>query len=158
MKSIICIAVGKALICSSVSVIGLPVITHLGFRFVKASWMSSFLSYIHNETKIFIIIYGIALGMEFLHSHNILHRELRTENICFDSFLFPKISCFYRSQNIDLPTNDQILQESIVKIMAPEFIRDNKTYNRTKPIDVYSFSIVLYEIITYDESYPKQNI
>ena len=32
--------------------------------------------------------------------------------------------------------------------MAPEFMNNYELYNRTKPIDVYSFAMVLYEIIT----------
>lgn len=41
-----------------------------------------------------IIIYGVASAMSYLHSHKILHRDLKPDNILIDEFLFPKIADF----------------------------------------------------------------
>lgn len=41
-----------------------------------------------------IIIYGVASAMSYLHSHKILHRDLKPDNILIDDFLFPKIADF----------------------------------------------------------------
>lgn len=32
--------------------------------------------------------------------------------------------------------------------MAPELFEDYEKYNRTKPIDLYSYSLILYELWT----------
>lgn len=47
-----------------------------------------------NDTRKLIIIYGIASAMAYLHSHNIIHRDLRPSSILIDDNLNPKISQF----------------------------------------------------------------
>lgn len=47
-----------------------------------------------NDTQKLIIIYGIASGMQYLHSHNIIHRNLISEIIFLDNSFHPKISGF----------------------------------------------------------------
>ena len=43
-----------------------------------------------NDTKRLINIYGIASGMSFLHSQNIIHRNLKPSNILVDELIHPK--------------------------------------------------------------------
>ncbi|KAK8835343.1 hypothetical protein M9Y10_017871 [Tritrichomonas musculus] len=107
---------------------------------------------IWDDTKKLINIYGIASGMSYLHSCDIVHGELNTQNILMDDFLCPKINNFYNTKiNLTRLTN-----------------RGKITATRTaKANDVYSFSLVMYEILTNetpvqgekliirDESIPK---
>ena len=53
-----------------------------------------------NPTKRLIILYGIASGMSYLHSHNIIHCSLKPSHIYLDDFLFPKITEFGESELI----------------------------------------------------------
>ena len=46
------------------------------------------------DTRKLIIIYGISSAMSYLHFHNIIHRDLKSENILLDEFLLPKIADF----------------------------------------------------------------
>ena len=46
------------------------------------------------ETQKLINIYGIAFGMSYLHSLNIIHRNLTTKSILLDEFFYPKIKDF----------------------------------------------------------------
>lgn len=41
-----------------------------------------------NDTKKLINIYGIASGMAYLHSNNVIHRNLSPESIFLDDYLF----------------------------------------------------------------------
>ena len=89
----------------------------------------------------YIIILGIALGMEFLHSHKIIHGNLKPENILIDEFLHPQICDFGIFEFNDqkdflMNSNDYI---------APEIFKGNKQDFKS---DVYSYSMIIYSLIT----------
>lgn len=47
-----------------------------------------------SDTQKLIIIYGIASGMEHLHSHDIIHRDLKPANILLNDHMYPIICDF----------------------------------------------------------------
>lgn len=107
------------------------------------------------DTKKLINIYGIASAMSYLHDHEIVHRDLKPSNILEDDYLFPKISDFGLSKFFhpnDAKTAAQISSENqgTPIYTAPENW-DNNDY--TKAGDVYSFSIIVYEILTLEEPF-----
>ncbi len=75
------------------------------------------------DTKI-QLLYGIASGMYYLHAHNIVHRDLKCENVLLDGDLTPKIIDFGLSKQME------IVQKSIqmtmnmgsARYLAPEAI------------------------------------
>lgn len=103
-----------------------------------------------DDTKKLIIIYGIASGMQYLHSHDIIHRDLKPANILLDDVLFPKIADFGLSKINRADQGDIALQSGeVIKgtflYIAPEVF---KSFQYTKACDVYAFAYILYEIIT----------
>lgn len=50
-----------------------------------------------DQTK-FYCIYGIASAMHSLHANNVLHRDLRPENILMDDHFYPKIEDFSKKE------------------------------------------------------------
>ena len=99
-----------------------------------------------NLTNKFIIILGISLGMEYLHSNKVIHLNLKPSNIRLDSNFYPKITDIGSSQ-FELDLNPYKFVGTPL-FMAPEVFIDNK-YDGKKA-DVYSFGMILYSII-YDE-------
>lgn len=99
------------------------------------------------QSKRYIILLGIAEGMKYLHSIGITHRDLKPGNIVLDDNFYPYISDFGTSKLSNLD-QEQISMESFVGTplyMAPEiFSCDQYTYK----VDVYSFSLVMYQLIT----------
>ena len=86
-----------------------------------------------------IIIYGIASATSYLHSHDIIHEALQPKNVLFSKFFLPKLSPFFMSNKDD----NSDLNSSNYK--APETIEKSEL---TKCSNVYSFSIIVYEILT----------
>ena len=104
---------------------------------------------IMNDTIKLIIIYGIASGMSYLHSKNIIHRSLNIDNIYIDEFLTPKLGDYGLSTRFENTT--KITYESISGFKAvpvylsPEVLQYNQY---SKSSDVYSFAFVVYELMT----------
>lgn len=110
-----------------------------------------------DNTHKLIIAYGIANAMRYLHSINILHRDLKCENILLNDKLFPFITDFGTSKVADDVKTSQTIQQTTAKIMPPEFLENYELYNRTKPIDVYSYAMILYYLWTEQEPFTDEN-
>ena len=50
-----------------------------------------------NDTQKLIVIYGIASGMMYLHSHDLIHCNLIPDSVFLDENLYPKITGFQLS-------------------------------------------------------------
>ena len=103
-----------------------------------------------DEKQKLINIYGIASAMQFLHSNNVIHRDLKTLNILKDENYLPRVADFGFSKIIHSNADSLSLQSTnglkgTCQYIAPEIFRDN---DYSKKSDVYAFGIIVYEIIT----------
>ena len=90
------------------------------------------------------IAFQIAKGMKYLHSNQVLHRDLKANNILIDDNYNPKIADFgFSRSDLMLPNMSNVI--GTVNYMAPEVKSSNK-YGIAA--DVYSFGMLLIEIIT----------
>lgn len=105
-----------------------------------------------NDTTKLIIIYGIASAMFYLHSHDILHCQLRPSKISLDEHLFPNVTGFSNSKYLSQISNLSGFPKSRNKMdyIAPEVLKDLKY---SKSSDVYSFSIIVYEMFNLKKPY-----
>ncbi|OHT06877.1 hypothetical protein TRFO_25063 [Tritrichomonas foetus] len=110
-----------------------------------------------SNTKICNIIIGIANGMKTVHSAKILNRDLKPENILLDVNLYPKICDFGVAKTFD-PNSDlnMTLLVGSPAYTAPEILDGSSRWYK-KEADVYSFGIILYQLIVL-ESRPFANI
>lgn len=105
-----------------------------------------------DDTARQIILIGVARAMKHLRQNNIIHRDLKTGNILIDDNFRPKVADFGLSKHIDtIFSATQSINCGTYIYMAPEMI-NGKRYNGK--VDVYSFGILMYEVITDLIQYP----
>ena len=108
-------------------------------------------------TKKYISLLGISSAMRYLHEHGIIHRDLKSDNILLDENFYPKVCDFGISRCFPyiLTKTIQITMTSEMGTpiyMAPELI-DCDDEHFGPMIDVYSFGILAYEIVTGKRPY-----
>ncbi|KAK3406688.1 hypothetical protein EUGRSUZ_K02846 [Eucalyptus grandis] len=86
----------------------------------------------------------IARGMKYLHSQRILHRDLKSENVLLGDDMSVKVADFGISCSESQCGNTKGFTGTY-RWMAPEMILEK---HHTKKVDVYSFGIVMWELLT----------
>jgi len=96
----------------------------------------------------------ICNGMIYLHGNSILHRDLKTKNILLDEKWSVKVADFGLSTYLEEYKSAHTLTAcGTPAYAAPEILRKEKY---SYPVDVFSFSMILYEMMT--RRYPFEGI
>ena len=101
----------------------------------------------------FSILHDIAQGLHYLHSINIIHRDLSSNNILLTKMLVAKISDLGVAKIIDpsaMNTNTQAPGTTI--FMPPEALSLKPRYG--KPVDIFSFGCVSLHLMTHEFPIP----
>lgn len=98
-----------------------------------------------NPTRKTIVAMCIAFGMMHLHSIGVIHRDLKSLNILLDENNYPKICDFGISRFLPDDNNPATAQIGTPHWMAPECFKNGDYTNK---VDVYSYGILLWELLT----------
>ncbi|KAK8846967.1 hypothetical protein M9Y10_019541 [Tritrichomonas musculus] len=114
-------------------------------------------------TKKLINIFGIASIMSYLHKNDIIHRDLKLDNILLDDYLFPKIADFGLSKVLHKHTNSITTQskrgiKGTIMYTAPELFNKSEKSQYSKASDVYAYAFIVYEILNPTFPYRNQRI
>ncbi|XP_058466561.1 mitogen-activated protein kinase kinase kinase 9 isoform X2 [Malaya genurostris] len=91
----------------------------------------------------------IAHGMQYLHSHKIIHRDLKSPNILIGESEVIKISDFGTSREWN-EISTKMSFAGTVAWMAPEVIRNEPCNEK---VDIWSYGVVLWELLTGEVPY-----
>jgi fyn-related kinase len=113
----------------------------------------SLLEYLHSEGKslkrpqLIHMAAQVAAGMAYLKGEKIIHRDLAARNIQVGEGILCKVANFELARVMDKDIYEGKEEENLpIKWAAPEVLLRNRFSTKS---DVWSFGIVLYEIITY---------
>ena len=100
-----------------------------------------------------LIALSVAKGLEYLHGKAILHRDMKSLNVLLDKNYHAKICDFglVRVRN-KVPMTGMI---GTIQWMAPEVLMSAPFYD--DKVDVYSFGIFLWELLTNQVPYKEMN-
>lgn len=105
-----------------------------------------------DATKLTIAAYDIARGMAFLHSLEIIHRDLKSLNILLDKDGRAKICDFGFSRKTNSKKEEPMTGNvGTPHWMAPELLSGTGSYNNK--VDVYAYGILLWELISHKIPY-----
>ncbi|XP_024967324.1 uncharacterized protein LOC112507120 isoform X2 [Cynara cardunculus var. scolymus] len=112
-----------------------------------------------DRRKRLIIAMDTAFGMEYLHGKNIVHFDLKCENLLVNMRDPHRPIC--KIGDLGLSKVKQQTQVSggvrgTLPWMAPELL-SGKNHMVTEKIDVYSFGVVMWELLTGDEPYTNMH-
>ena len=98
-----------------------------------------------DATQKTIVAFDIARAMQFLHTRQIIHRDLKSLNVLLDKDFLPRICDFGFSR---IESKEEVMTKNVgtPHWMAPELLMSSGGYGNK--VDVYSYAIVLWEILT----------
>ena len=106
----------------------------------------------HHENDDFAFHFKLSIlmdtchGLQFLHSQNIIHRDLSSNNILLTKHLVAKISDLGMAKIIPPDLQKHTQAPGTVVFMPPEALSVNPQYG--KPIDIFSVGCVCVHVIS----------
>ncbi|XP_068648049.1 uncharacterized protein [Aristolochia californica] len=108
-----------------------------------------------DRRKRLILAMDAAFGMEYLHGKNIVHFDLKCENLLVNMRDPHRPVCKIGDLGLSKVKQHTLVSGGVrgtIPWMAPELL-SGKTNMVTEKIDVYSFGIVMWELLTGEEPY-----
>ena len=116
----------------------------------------------HNKSNAFIekdiiyyIIYKICKGIKDIHDKKLIHRNLKPDNIFFNSVMMVKIGDFGIEKQLKSETEYAKTQAGTLSYMAPEIINGEKYNNK---VDIWALGCIIHELCTLNTCFQSNSI
>ncbi|ETO27117.1 hypothetical protein RFI_10013 [Reticulomyxa filosa] len=104
-----------------------------------------------DSTQLLVIFLHIASGLRHIHEHNIVHLDLKPENIFISNTKMLKIGDFGISYDLSDPETSGNFVEGDPIYVSPELLNEDMSVdgcrNVTKAADIFSLGILLFELL-----------
>ena len=105
------------------------------------------------KEKIFDLILDICEGLREIHSKNLIHRDLKPDNLFMTKDSKVKIGDFGIAKQLNNPEEYAKTCFGSLLYMAPEMARN---YQYNNKIDIWSLGCIIHELCTLDYCFPNQ--
>ncbi|KAJ6585723.1 kinase-like domain-containing protein, partial [Mycena capillaripes] len=102
----------------------------------------------HGHAHVDKLLYEIIQGLEYLHSRNIIHGDLKGANILIDEDWSARLTDFGLSIFSDATSTTTGNRGGSLYWMAPELLDPSAKFAFTRATDVYAFGCVCFELYT----------
>ncbi|TDL15450.1 kinase-like protein [Rickenella mellea] len=140
-----------------------------GFPAIITEWMGngSALDYVkkNHQADVFNMVKGIAEGLAYLHKENVVHADLRSDNVLISNAGVPLVTDFGLARLLVVTHTIRDVKELMrsVRWMAIELVNPKSNskddtspstniVEQTRESDVWAFGMVIYELLS--KSYP----
>lgn len=105
----------------------------------------------YSEEELRDILRSILLGLDYLHANNIVHRDIKPDNILLGDNNICKITDFNVSKMLD-DSGDNVDKkvEGTMYFMAPECCEEEVKQFAGKPLDIWALGVTTF-ILTYKD-------
>jgi len=104
---------------------------------------------------IYQIISDICLGIKEIHNKNLIHRDLKPDNLFIGSDFKIKIGDFGISKQLDIYNDYAKTPVGTLRYTAPEIIKGQKYNNK---VDIWSLGCIIYELCTLNLCFDSDNM
>ena len=108
-----------------------------------------------SETEIMNWFVQMCLSLEYVHSHKILHRDLKSQNIFLTKFNTIKLGDFGISKVLENTEAQALTVQGTPYYMSPE-VCQNMPY--TYQSDIWALGCILYELCTFKHAFHAENL